>query len=360
MKIAIYGIGNLGEAVLSSLQQAKYPPEIVYFVRTKKNQEFFHGIPVVSVEEICYDDFDYLVLASFTNTHEMIAALKKLHNGYERHSSKVVSFGELCARLTKNMPYYSCRVEPDLVYIGRQDDLCIPAYMSLTERNWSDDMIDAFFELTRKYYPENATDTDGYFLDIGANIGTTSIYVEKKVRQPLKIIGFEPGQSNYDLFRVNCILNHSSRITAEMLGLSDVTREATYRYVAANSGSSSIIEDHDFAPGDSVVNVARLDDYLTDRQISPQQVSYIWMDVEGHEAQVIAGAMETLQAKKIPLLQEFNPEDYRLQNTGTVYFDNMKRVYSSFIDVSDYLAGKSQVYSISELPDIGRTNLFFF
>lgn len=45
-----------------------------------------------------------------------------------------------------------------------------------------------------------------------------------------------------------------------------------------------------------------LDDYLASRNISAQDIDYIWMDTEGYESRVIRGAVQTLQTKRIPLL----------------------------------------------------------
>ena len=121
----------------------------------------------------------------------------------------------------------SYRVSGDLVFLAEAEDEVIPQAMYYSGNTYSAENIDAFFALTETYYGRGAgsPESAGYFLDIGANIGTTSVYVEKRISQSLKIIGFEPGQSNYDLFRANCLLNHTKHIRVEHFGLSD--RDAT-------------------------------------------------------------------------------------------------------------------------------------
>ena len=52
-----------------------------------------------------------------------------------------------------------------------------------------------FFELSNKYY---GGQNKKYFLDIGASIGTTSIYVKKKFGKDLCVIGFEQSKEKFD------------------------------------------------------------------------------------------------------------------------------------------------------------------
>lgn len=91
--------------------------------------------------------------------------------------------------------------------------------------------------------------------------------------------------------------------------------------------------------GDTIVKVKRLDDYLTDRRISPDEIEYIWMDAEGYESKIVAAAIKTLLTKKIPLLAEFNLHAYSRQNILEMYYGNIQKTYSHFI----YFAGRSRI-----------------
>jgi hypothetical protein len=65
------------------------------------------------------------------------------------------------------------------------------------------------------------------------------------------------------------------------------------------------VGDHRVAPGQQV-RLARLDDLLHENHIEPKDVSLVWMDVQGFEAQVLTGAKEVLAAGT-PWVMEFCP-----------------------------------------------------
>lgn len=362
MKIAVYGTGNVGEYVWRMSQKRKLPPvEIVYFVRSDKDRDSFHGIQLRAMGDISCEDFDYLVIASDRYAGEMMARLEAAQNGCERYRDKVIRYQELFPSLREGdhgrQPYQSYRVSGDLVFLAEAEDEVIPHAMYYSGNTYSAENIDAFFALTETYYGRGAgsPESAGYFLDIGANIGTTSVYVEKRISQSLKIIGFEPGQSNYDLFRANCLLNHTKHIRVEHFGLSDRDERKRFCYVNNNSGASSVVDADEAESGGEAAEVRRLDGYLSGRRISPGEVKYIWMDAEGYESKIIAGAMETLRAAKIPLLQEFNPGAYAGQNMLETYYRNIREIYGHFISLADRRARIETVYPISKLPDYAES-----
>jgi len=361
MRLAIYGTGKTAEYVWSVLQKRTINnQEVVYFVRSEKNADTFHGIKLISAEDIVYSDFDYLVVASDWYYEEILAHLESLNNGYEANHNKVMKYDALFPkdwdRARRSMPYLSCSVSSDIVYIFRNDDLYIPNCMCEMGESYSRETIDAFFELSGKYLKKDKLQPGrkGYFLDIGANIGTTSIYVSKAIDPELKIIGFEAGQTNSDLFKVNCILNHTANIKVEALGLSDTDEEKEFCYYTENSGSSHVFDSFIIENGGNELNIGRtklvkLDDYLRANNICPEEITYIWIDTEGYESKIIAGAMRTLSAKRIPLCMELNPSAYQKQKTMEMYLANIQKVFSYFLDMYEYIAGREEVYSISEM-----------
>lgn len=371
MKIAVYGIGEVAETFCSVLNKRKDSAEIVYFIQTEKSRDSYLGKRVISLKEMQYSDFDFLVIASNVYYQEMLTCLKNLNNGYERYKDKVKKYDEWLPikwEVIKGvMPIQSCKVSGGIVYAALSEDEIIPRYMFETGRNFSDVMIETFLGLAKNYYPELKKE-DGYFLDIGANIGTTSIYVKKKMKKA-RVIGFELCRSNYDFFRINCILNKTEDIKAELLGLSNTAERKTYFYNPQNSGGSKILGDNVDSQVTNTVQVMKLDDYLKENNILPEDIGYIWMDTEGHEAEIIEGAAETLKAKRIPLLQEFNPIEYRKKNMLAAYCENMQRVYGHFLDVNEYIKGDKNTFQIDHIYDFAmemerqekvQTDLFFF
>lgn len=80
--------------------------------------------------------------------------------------------------------------------------------------------------------------------------------------------------------------------------------------------------------------------------------------------------MTTLSSKRIPLMQEYNPIAYKKRGTYENYLNNMKILYSNFIDMSDYLTSNIEVIKETiELEECtekivkngkSQTDLFFF
>lgn len=346
MRIAIYGTGKKAEHFLNSIDLEKINIQIVYFVQTKVEEiNVFRNIKIIEAKDINYSDFDKLIIATVYDD-EIISYLQSI-NKYDE--TKIESYlNWLCpkgwAESAKFMPFRSSVVNEDVVFISSGTDQCIPNIMMETGKVFSEDIIKSFFELS------NILGLKGgdYFLDIGANIGTTSIYVKKKVKPDLKIIGFEPEKRNYDLFRINCIVNGVEDIVIEQLGLSNENGQLSFSYNEKNSGASHIIKSEQNLG--SKIQVAKLDDYLQNNNIDVRKIGYLWIDTEGHEAEVILGGLETLNVNKIPILQEFNPGSYRLNGVWNSYYESICQIYDSFIDVNKYIETKEiQIFSIEQL-----------
>ena len=372
MKSAVYGIGGSAEKFYNILKERNEAIEIVYFVQTEKTESVFHGKRVITAIEIEPSDFDKLVIASDNYYEEINEYLKSLDNGYELYKKAVrydLLFSGEWENSKKIMPYQSCKIQNGITYIAASEDEYMLGYMYRTGRNYSENLINAFFCLTEKYYGQEKPARGGIFLDIGANLGTTSIYVKKNIDRELHVIGFEPSISNYDLFRVNCILNHVEDIKAEWLGLSSNNGKRKFLYSIQQSGMSRIVDDSMFGDNIDTIEVKKLDDYLAENKISPYSINYIWIDAEGHEDEIIKGAMGTLQAKKIPLLQECNPGDYLEKNTLNDYCKNLVSIYDYFIDLKTFSAEEEKPIPISQIYDYvfkimdmknEHTDLFFF
>ena len=267
-----------------------------------------------------------------------------------------------------NIPISSIKTSEGIVYVGSSEDAAIFGAMQNSLFSYSCYSIDFFFDLTDKYYGKRKTSRNGFFLDIGANIGTTSIYVKKKINKNLKVIAFEPSELNYKLLRCNCIINNFDDIKCENFGLSNTETKKVFLYRKENSGGGGIIGrtvGEKLSDNEYIIFTKVLDVYLKDSSVSANDIDYIWLDVEGHEVEVLEGSVDTLQAKKIPLWSEFNACTYIKQNKLNRYADVVKRTYKSFIDCRN----ADIIHPIEEIVDFGikmveqekqvSTDLFF-
>lgn len=119
--------------------------------------------------------------------------------------------------------YISASAE-GLHYVATATDEGIILDMYLNSKNYASKEMKLFRTLAKKYY--GVDDSEGYFLDLGANIGTTGIYFCKKLAPNLKLISFEPDPENFKMLRINAILNDmEDKATLVNCGLGDKFEE---------------------------------------------------------------------------------------------------------------------------------------
>ena len=158
-----------------------------------------------------------------------------------------------------------------------------------------------FFEgeelnLIRTHY-----DKSGLFVDIGANVGNHSIFVSKMVGGA-GVIAFEPGLKQHALFSVNIALNQAQdHIRLHRCGLSDTVGVLTITHGGSvNLGRARVAED--FTGEVIQLNVG-------DAILGEKKISFIKIDVEGHELQVLRGLDETIRKNRPKIFVEVEAEN---------------------------------------------------
>lgn len=231
-------------------------------------------------------------------------------------------------------------------YIFNVDDRNIPIDMYTTGKTYSKDDIDLFFKLSTKKFNLPISRGD-LFLDIGANIGTTSIYVSKNINPHLDILAFEPDDLNYKLLITNSIINSCEGFKAEKFALSDKNGTADFLVCKDNRGSSKIVKNKNNQHIQQIKTI-QFDDYLKGSKIE-NRIKYIWMDVEGHEPYTLKGMKDFLTSHKLPLYMEFSP-DYLSDDDFKLLYDILSMIYSGFYKVTD------DVYSYSPKVEVFKIN----
>ncbi len=357
MKIAIYGTGVVSRIIQDIAD--KHDVQVLFYVQTKPDCEFFNDKYVISPEKLRYDDVDYVILGSDVYKQEMQEALQKDSDAYTKNCSKIIDFEMFVDVVEPDIDFKTVKVDHGISYIYSKYDAEIGPCMERTHRNWAGDAIDNLMRFSQENL---GLRTKGFFLDIGANIGTTSVYV-KKLWHDFQLIAFEPGKKNYDLLRANCILNGVDDCRIENIGLGDKPSEGFLFYRSYNPGGSMVV-DKKTEISQEQVTIGTLDDYLTTNGLKAEEISFIWMDTEGFEADIIIGSVETLGRKAIPLVHEFDPQIYEDRGKITEYLNIMRSTYSHFIDVSTMLSDDYKITPISELSKMidekEKTDLFFF
>ncbi|MDQ2676877.1 MAG: FkbM family methyltransferase [Actinomycetota bacterium] len=158
------------------------------------------------------------------------------------------------------------------------------------------------------------------FLDIGANIGTSTV----EAMVSLGCAGgwaLEPHPGNFKLLRHNLLENGlDAQVEALELAVSDSDGTATLEVAKVNMGDHRVrVVD---APAGRMAEASRetievpmrsLDSLVADGTVALHDVALAWIDTQGHEAHVLAGATCLAEAN-VPAYIEYWP--YALERAG--------------------------------------------
>lgn len=194
------------------------------------------------------------------------------------------------------------------------------------------------------------------FLDIGANIGTTTIPAVVRYGAT-RVIAFEPAPDAYALLRCNVVLNGlDEQVDTLQVAVSDQPGLVTLELSDQNWGDRRV-RVRDSAPESdqlgeanwqtAAVRAARFDDLVAELEIDVETIGLAWIDTQGHEASVLAGASELL-GRQLPMIVEYWP--YGLARAGgTARLHELLSVYPRFVD------GRAAITAprpIDELPGL--------
>lgn len=174
----------------------------------------------------------------------------------------------------------------------------------------------------------------GVLLDIGANIGTICIPLVLDGSYD-RAIAFEPDPRNFRLLEKNIAQNGlQSKITAMPYALSNEPGKLQLQLSDRNFGDHRLGNvDHEAGAGSISVEVETLDNLLQQLSIAPDDVGLLWMDVQGHEQYVLAGAQGVL-ASNCPMVIEFWPHGMKAAGTDLkAYCALLSRHFGSFYDL---------------------------
>lgn len=182
--------------------------------------------------------------------------------------------------------------------------------------------------------------TGSCFLDVGANIGTSTV-------DALLHFGFgravcvEPDPANIRLLTMNLTLNGlAGRADVFALALSDRDGTAALSRSSRNSGDHRITAEavaaaaHDADP----VRLARLDSLVADGTVRLDDVGLVWIDTQGHEPFALAGAT-TVTERGLPVLLEYSPASLETTGAGRLLEDIVAASYTTVVDVHRLAAG---------------------
>jgi len=175
-------------------------------------------------------------------------------------------------------------------------------------------------------------------IDIGANVGITTVTAARKIRRGGKLYSFEPVPEYFNVLKDNVSSNGLGNVEVYELAVTDKAGRAPFYQKGLSSG---IV----FGEGAKKfeVSTTSIDRFLSEEKI--ERIDLINMDCEGSELLVLKGAQKTLWENKVKIFCE-------------IHHDFLKQLGQSVEELVQYLQGlEFQVQSVS-LDDLKMGNNF--
>ena len=279
-------------------------------------------------------------LFNFFRRFFIIIGIDKILPAFTRHSS-IDSFA---ARLIPPNYLYDSKSMRKLSFEGINMKLDISdAVEHFTYYSFDEPALQALY----KFVTPGMT-----IIDIGANIGATTLNMAKRVGVSGKVFSFEPSPYNYQKALENIRLNNFLNIKLINQGLGNKKATACLYNVNLNNRGMQRLLDNDSdinAYDKTEVTIDTLDRSMQLFEIpSP---SLIKIDVEGYELKVLQGGLETLKKNKPALFIEL--DDNNLKEQGSDAKELVEFLLELQYNVVDAADGKR----VSEATDY--TNCHF-
>lgn len=252
--------------------------------------------------------------------------------------------------------------EGGATFVAASDDVITP--LLLARGHFQRDDFHRAWKLAARLAPRPGAST---FLDVGANVGTTTLYAARTGAFD-RLVAVEPSPDNLAVLRLN-IERNSLQDQVTVVPAAAGAQEGMVELLqsSVSSGDHRIRRTGDVpASHAATVAVAQrpLDAILSSLDIEPSSVALVWVDTQGHEPAVIAGAA-SLVADSAPFLMEFWPQMYAEAGTLDAHLDALRTSFRGFVDLGDPTENEQPMDAIrgltSELLDRrhGQTDLLF-
>jgi FkbM family methyltransferase len=176
----------------------------------------------------------------------------------------------------------------------------IAFYVDPTDRGYVPSMVGGYYEAKEFEVFEAVIKHCSVFVDVGANIGLYSV-IGCLRSDRLIAYAFEPVAENRRLLERNIALHGvAPRLHVQPMALSD--RNGTATIHLGQSGNHSLVNDQ--GGNAREIETVTLDEFVAHTRIAPEIIK---IDVEGHEAAVVEGAMRTLATYRPTVFMEYTP-----------------------------------------------------
>lgn len=272
---------------------------------------------------------------------------RKLKNMRDRFIDNVVmklaAFRKAQYRLREqeNVFAYVAKDENGLKFLYAPTDFTIGA--ALIERgNWQYAELNYYLE----YVSGKARGKDIYFFDIGANIGTQTVYAARSGLFS-KVFAIEAVPANFELLTSNVVLNGcAGNTTCFNTALGAAEGRQTFLFNPLNPGGSRQ-EDGSIGSEEVVLDVVRTADFmkgLLEDEGKPD-VLVFWIDVEGMEEEVVMELRYLCDDFEAYFCVEYNESLYKAEAGSSM---------RSYVEARDeiYIVGPDGLKAIPDLSQV--------
>ena len=161
--------------------------------------------------------------------------------------------------------------------------------MSIIDRTGSESVPYIAKELNRDCYglKESRFYDGDIFIDIGANVGITSIYVAKKYPN-IKIVAVEPSPRNYENLLKNLEINGVRNVTTFNYAISNNNGYVFMKEVENNSGGDTVVN----FETEHKIKCVPTHEFLEYINLDAHGFKYIKIDTEGSELSILSAMKE--------------------------------------------------------------------
>jgi len=190
--------------------------------------------------------------------------------------------------------YQGSKTRPRIVFL---DDIITASFF--IEQNYELVELEKMKFIIETYLPNSYSMS---FLDIGANIGNHSLYLNEYFQ---KVYCFEPNPEVFDVLVLNT--KRESTIHPFNFGLSNKTKDVELSFDSINCGGGSIQNRNHDNVNVVKIKLKRLDDVVNSNKFG--NIGMLKIDVEGHELEVIKGGVETIAESNCIIFFEVLSQD---------------------------------------------------
>ena len=167
-------------------------------------------------------------------------------------------------------------------------------------------------------------------------------------------IAFEPEPANFRLLGATLALNGlEAKVQTFDVAVSNRVGSAELKVRQTIGSKHRLLRGDELAPNTIRVPLTTLDALASDGSLDLAEVSLLWLDVEGHELEVLQGARNLL-TRSVPIVMEFIPRTLRPNDRLEALHSLLRAHYTHVLDLRLRPAPVPEFRPLNALPQLAE------